>query len=272
MGLRSPLAFVPLRGAMIPEPAAIRFERWEFVWHPPTTSSDGRSEYGPMVAANTTGDEMDDIAYALQRFLSAIAYAYDLPVEDDADAQFLAGTGGDDPFNPSGRRIPRPYTSFVMGPAPAELSVPSSDDERLLAALAYYREGLNASSPFYRALAFRHVLDATFNVTNETRNKQPTPEAVARDAFVDATAPSADALNHRFYGMAVPPGRTLSAYLTDEVRNAVAHVLRPNARQVHPDQWFERRRMALDTRVMRTLARMAVEQRWPQPVVTTSTP
>jgi hypothetical protein len=230
------------------------------------TSNDGRSEYGPMVAALTTESEMDDIAYALQRFLSAVAYGYDEPVEDDTNAQFLVAQGGNDPFNPSGKRLARAYAPFIK-PAPTQISVPSSE-EGLHIALAYYREALNASSPFYRALAFRHVLDATFNVTSETRNKQPTPEAASRDAFVDAIAPPADELIIR-HGVVLQPETALSAHLTDEVRNAVAHVLRPNARQVHPDQWFERRRMSSDARLMQTLARKAVEQRWPQPVVVT---
>lgn len=265
LGLQSPLAFYrPLpRGSMLdakPEAVAIRFEGWEIVWHPPSEYRDERfdSQYGPMVAAIATDDEMDEIAYGLQRFLSAVAWAYDQPVEDEADAEFLGGEGGNDPFNPSGSRRARAHAGIFLREAPAEIEV-RNDVERLGVALAYYREGLNAGSPFYRCLAFRHVLDAVFGVQHETRQKQATPEAANRDLFIDSEAPSIPS-----YGL-VRSGEW-SAYLREEVRNAIAHVLRPTRRQVDPDHWSERKRLALDARLLKELARMAVEQHWPNAV------
>jgi hypothetical protein len=169
------------------------FEGREFVWHPPTEYEDelGRTEYGPMVAVVVAGDEDGQrAARSLQRFLSAAAFAYSEPVDDGATG--LGGDGESDGFHPFGSRAQRSHPYVRKAEAPAALIL--KEDKRLHLAVSYYREGLNASSPFYRCVAFRNVLDATYDVEHETetmrgtRRRKPTNRAAARDAFVDATA------------------------------------------------------------------------------------
>jgi hypothetical protein len=264
LGLRTPLVFHSTAPEIIdwrevpPEAVGIEFEGREFVWHPPMEREDemGRSDYGPMVAV-VYSEEADRQAAAavLQRFLSAIAFVHE-EVVDDAGASGLGGDGESDPYHPFGARMQRSHAVLHVAEAPAALIV--VDDPVLRVALSYYREGLNASSPFYRCVAFRNVLDAVYGVEHEThgRSRIPTPEAAARDAFIDAAAAGAS------FGQAPMPQKGWARYLRDEVRNALAHVKRTGRREVYPDDLPERVRLIGDARVMQRLARTAIHQRW----------
>lgn len=268
VALRSPLAFWhprPLTAEAMhapPEAVAIRFESRSFVWHPPMEREDemGRSTFGPMLAA-VLGDN-DDLtltAHAGLRFLSAVAFYYDVPVQDEARG-FIGGDGETDPFIPHGHRAQQPYPYVRRADAPSEVVV--QPDRALQIALAYYREGLNAASPFYRCLAFRNVVDVTHEVLRETVGSSVTSEAAARDAFIDEVAPRYAAAS----GVAEPPAGW-SHYLRDEVRNALAHVLRkPGRRQVNPDDPSERPRLEFDGVLLQRLAKAAVDKRWPDAV------
>jgi hypothetical protein len=263
VGLRSPLAFqLPGRrtGDWLkapPDTVGIEFEGREFVWHPPTEHGDelGRSQYGPMVAVLITDDEDGRLAArSLQRFLSAAAFAYEEPVDDGSGG--LGGDGEPDAYHPFGARAQRSHPYVRKAEAPAALVV--QDHSALRLALSYFREGLNASSPFYRCVAFRNVLDAVYEVEHETAAGAPTPEAAARDAFIDAMAANVAG----WYSMTTP-ARGWADYLREEVRNALAHVNRMGRREVNPDDPVERVRLRQDATVMRQLAKAAIEQRWP---------
>jgi hypothetical protein len=160
VGLRSALAF-QLPGPNTvdwlkapPDTVGIKFEGREFVWHPPMDYDDalGGTQYGPMVATLTTDDaDYRAAAESLQRFLSAVAFAYNQPVDQGSG---LGGDGEPDAFHPfGGGRVPRSYPYIYKEEASAALVV--QDDKTLRVALAYYREGLNASSPFYRSTRLR---------------------------------------------------------------------------------------------------------------------
>lgn len=271
LGLQSPLAFGKLdetsrdwlKAPAVP--VAIEFEGRTFLWHPPFEREDelGRTEYGPMVAVVIADD--DDGKHAapvLQRFLSAIAYYFEQPVDDGGGG--VGGDGGSDPFNPFGHRQQRAHPYIYKADAPASIATVQDQDAQV--ALAYFREGLNASSPFYRCVAYRNVLDVVFGVVSETVAGAPTAEAAKRDAFIDANATRISA----WYSRAAPT-RGWADYLREEVRNALAHVNRSGRREINPDDPSERVRINDDSTVMRQLARDAVADRWPH-AVTTVTP
>lgn len=268
VGLRSPLAFQlpgPLTGDRLKAPAdavGIEFEGRQFVWHPPLEYEDelGRSQYGPMVAVVIADDEDGRLAArSLQRFLSAAAFAYEQPVDDGAGG--LGGDGGSDAYHPFGSRAERAHPYVYKAEAPASLVV--KDHEALRLALSFFREGLNANSPFYRCVAFRNVLDAVFEVEHETgaqpgsRKRTPTKEATARDAFIDVNATAVAGWYSK-----TTPSQGWADYLRDEVRNALAHVKRTGRREINPDDPAERVRLMSDARLMQQLANAAIEQRW----------
>jgi hypothetical protein len=273
VALRSPLAFrapgLPTVEAIeaSPEAAAIRFEGREFVWHPPFNVDDvlGHSEYGPMlVAVYEHEDERQEVARALQRFMSAASYLYAQPVED-AGYGSTAGSGVSDPFNPHGHRVAKAHLLLFKSDAPAELVVHAGDgdEDALRLALAACREATNAGSPFYQCLAFRNVLDAVYAVREEKRDGAVTAEAAARDAFVESSA----AAVARGMGRETP-SRGWADYMRDEVRNALSHVIRESGRvQVNPDDPTDRVRLRNDAPLMAYLARAAIETRWPRAVL-----
>src|SRR5687768_6562965 len=117
-------------------------------------------------------DESGPAAESLQRFLSAAAFKYDEPVED-VHYGGRPTSGEADPFNLPATRAQRAYLLIKQADAPASLRV--TDDPALWLALALFREGKNAGSPFYKCLAFRHALDATHDVARETIHRLPSP-------------------------------------------------------------------------------------------------
>lgn len=270
VALRTPLAFwVRLSGDITerpsaPDTVAIQFEDWELVWHPPMDSDAGDlgvMHYGPMVSVVLeTQSERSSAEDALQRFLSAVAFAYDQPVED-VTYEGTPASGELDPLNPYGARTERAYSWLYRADAPERVLV--MDEPVLRLALALYREGLNSGSPFYRCLAFRAVLDAIHGVEHETRQGTPTPEALTRDQFIDSAA---SAIAGR--SSMQTPTSGWSNYLRDEVRNAVAHVLRPGRRELNPDVPADRRTIARDGRLLQGLAREAIRRDWPRGVET----
>ena len=266
VGLRSPLAFQRPGQPNIdylkapPDTVGIEFDRREFVWHPPMEYEDelGRSEYGPMVAVVIADDEDGRAAArSLRRFLSAVAFEFEQPVDDGGGG--LGGDGESDAYHPFGHRAQRVHPYVYKAPALRSIAV--EDDDALRLALAYFREGLNASSSFYRCVAFRNVLDAVFDVEQETQGGSPTAAAQERDRSIDEYAPRFAA-----WGSIQTPAGGWSAYLRDEVRNALAHVNRTRRREVDPDDPTERVRLSQDALLIERLAKAAIEQRWPKGV------
>jgi hypothetical protein len=215
-----------------------------------------------MVAVLISDDADGKVAaVSLQRFLTAVAFQYDLAVDDGGGD--LGGDGENDAYHPFASRDPRAFVAIFKAEAPLGIRVEA--DERLAVALAYYREGLNATSPFYRCVAFRNVLDAVFEVEQETvrGTHTATAEAATRDSFVDANASRIAG----WFNDPTPAGGW-AEYLREEVRNALAHVNRAGTRtEVNPDNPTDRVRLKRDARVMQRIARAAIEVTWPDAVV-----
>jgi hypothetical protein len=265
VGLRTPLAFrlpgrltIRLLDAPL-DSVGIDFDGRRFVWHPPVDYKDetGTTQYGPMVSVMVSDDLRDSSAsVTLQQFLSAASHLYAQPVEDVHYGSTPA-SGETDEFNPSGARAQRSFIATHVVEAPVSLFVATDDSLRL--ALALSRESANASSPFYSCLASWNMLNAVFEVMNETARQVATQEAAQRDAFIEAHA----GLFAEWHHVPKPP-RGWALYFRDEVRNALAHVKRPAGKSVvNPDDPRARVRLRNDAAVLRELGAEAVNERWP---------
>jgi hypothetical protein len=244
-----------------PETVGIQFEGREFVWHPPMArewEDLGVLADGPMVSVVVTDDDdKREAARSLQRFLSAVAFEFDQPAEDVSYGGG-GGSGETDPYHWSGPRAPQAFAWIAKHAAPLAIEVDA--DRRLRVALAYYREGLNAGSPFYKVLAFWNVLASAFEVEYETprQSSTPTAEAQRRDDFIRHRAPQFAWRGRRAPHMS----GDLAVYLRDEARNAIAHVLRKGRREIDPDDPSERVRLSDDAWLLHRVARAAILEFW----------
>ncbi len=261
--VRSPIAFRRSTGRLSiavikqpPETVGIEFEGRLFVWHffePQEDPRFGHVEDGPS-ATTVLEDESDwgGAAADLQRFLSALAFNHDQP----ADATTYGGTADTDPYKPAMWRARRSYESWMISEPYAKISLRPETNLRL--AVAYYREGLNAVSPFYKFLAFWNSLDAVFDAESNPS---------ARDTFLDKTAPQyAATWDDKYHPFPKNPAQALR----EDSRNAIAHVLRRKGkRTIDPDQAHDRMRLDRESRLLHSLTRAAIEKKYPYPVVAT---
>jgi hypothetical protein len=225
----------------------IEFNGREFGWLKLEPTHGGDYTPGPTVTTMVERDveeEWNAAREVLQRFLSALAFEYDIRIEA---RPMSGGSGESELLHPYGARDVSDATGLLLHVAPIRVMV--SHDASLQLALAVYREGLNAGSPFYGFLAFWNVLEATFDGSRTHRN-----------SFLRAEAPSSP--------WAVPFTGNVATHLRKASRNAVAHVIRddPSDTSIDPDLPNDRERLELETRWLRDLARKAMVERWPDPV------
>jgi hypothetical protein len=163
------------------------------------------------------------------------------------------GSGVTDPFHPAIHRAPRTHVGWMLTEPPDAIVVRPETNVRV--ALAYFREGLNAGSPFYRFLAFWNSIDATFGVTRD---------ATRRDAFIRSFAPR---VRSRWDGRRFPFPSDLAVALRDDSRHAIAHVLRdPGGQQVDPDSGTDRDRLTTEADALKWIAEEALRSEYPDPV------
>jgi hypothetical protein len=271
IALRTPLRFHSRAPDFAPpaielgktETVAFEFEGRTFVWHvfdpTPASTPFGEQRWAPTVSV-VHDDDVDrpEAAASVARLLSALAFHYNLIV--DVDGPFYAtGSGESDPFRPA---IARAIDTFATGwtePAPERIEV--VDDQRLRLALAVYREGVNAQSPYLGFLAYWGVLDAVYG-----------PHRKDVDAFVNAEASKGGGLED--YAKRVdakwtaPEDETVAAYLRDHSRNAIAHVIRgrDDLPHIDPDDPAARVRLGAEGYWVREIARRAILTEWPNAV------
>jgi hypothetical protein len=260
--VRSPIAFRrkfsdrPERFLEKPETVGIKFDGRLFVWHAfPDLQPDpffGDRELGPSVTTLLTDDDdYADVATELERFLSALAYHYDQPAEVTA----YGSSGERDPFHPSITRAPRTHAGWMMAESYEVIRL-QRNPPAVLQAIAYFREGLNAGSPFYRFMAYWNCIDATFDGDIERRSE-----------FLRRTVPLFRGRWDDRFDFPKDPVK----YFWEESRNAVAHAVRHSRRSIDPDADHDRRRLDDESRFLNLIARRAIEREFDRPVMTGDT-
>jgi hypothetical protein len=239
-----------------PETVGIEFDDRLFVWHAfPDQEPDpifGPRELGPSVTTVlAAGEEYAVVATELERFLSALAYHYEQPAEVVA----YGSSGEQDAYHPSITRAPRTHAGWMMA-EPYEVIRLTREPPAVLPALAYFREGLNAGSPFYRFLAYWNCIEAVFDGNWQRR-----------DLFVADTVPLYRARWEDWFPFPDDPVR----YFWDESRNAIAHAVRGSRRSIDPDADQDRRRLDAESRFFQIIARRAIDDEFGRPVLTGDT-
>lgn len=220
---------------------AIEFDQLRCIWH------DGREEadhqYWPVVSLEATGGG-SDAAVAINRFLSALCFVYDMPMS----VASTAGAGFKKELDLPLIAQPGYGARVLMSPISA---IAVEADERLRLTLGLHREGRSATSPFYRYLALYNSLDAAFDNHEQERDE------FARAGLVSADLPSSSD----------GPDFDWAEYLRDSLRNAVAHaVRRPGKPVLDPDEATDRAALHQAAEHIARLIRLRVQTRWPEGV------
>jgi len=201
--------------------------------------------------------DLEDARTSVARFVSALVWEYDLLIDTRR-------------FNTSGEVSPtyRPvnvemdaFPGTMMHPAPASVEV--THDDRLRLALAVLREGVNASTPYLAYFAFFNAIDTAFDGKLADVN-----------AFINAEATGTAGLETYVRKVIADPRAwtrptgDFAEYIRTHGRDAIAHVVRsaPTLPEVDPDRPQERDRLIAESWWLRSLARRAIEKRWPDPV------
>lgn len=239
-----------------PETVGIEFAGRLFVWHAfPTirnheAPSVGHEEWGPTVTV-VVEDEDDEGAAAddLQRFLTALAFWLHQP----AEAVSFGSSGESDPFHPAIHRALRTHVGWMLAEPPAAISM--RREPRLRVALAYFREALNAGSPFYRFLAFWNSLEAAVGMTRDS---------TSRDRLINSLA---ERVRETVWDARYPFPPDLASALRDDSRHAIAHVLRdPGGREIDPDRAADRVRITSEADALSWITENAIKTAFPDPV------
>ncbi|WP_369927546.1 methylamine utilization protein MauJ [Xanthomonas sp. NCPPB 2632] len=199
----------------------------------------GTPDRAPTVCLNArahglTATEARD---AIHRFGSSMAWAGDWRFET---TMWMSGTH---PFG-IGRMLGGIAQDFFDV---EELSAIA--DEDAATALAFFREGISAHSPFYGFLNLYKVIGFIH------------PDGTRRGAWFDAALPALTEANAaaRLAELAAA-GINASTYLRDEGRHAIAHAERGT--YVNPDRGIDHLRITRDLPIMQALARRAIEERF----------
>lgn len=243
-----------------PETVGIEFEERLIVWHyfqPRDDPDFGYEEFGPsatVVYAADSEEERLAAADSLQRFLSALAFHFEQPVDT---VGLFSGSSTTDPYGPAIVRHRKQFMWWSLHDPPAKLEV--RPERSLRVGLAYFREGVNATSPFYSFLAFWNCLDAVFDVVTDPGR---------RDQFIRTVTPR---FEDEWEGDSLPAD--MAKHLERESRHALAHVIRePGRRRVNPDEAQDRVRLTYESRLLRRVARAAIEEEFPDAVSATLIP
>ncbi len=203
------------------------FEGREITWH------ELGPEFYPSVAiAIDDNEDYDDAIGVVLRFLSALAYYTQMPV-DVVDLQ------GGAPSRRDEQRVLRPRQLGALLTNPTRIRLPP--DDRARKAIGFWREGRSERNPFYGFLAYWKVLELVIG---------DDPRKIV--AWIDAHS-------------GVQPG--LGEELNDRCRDAVSHGARSRRSKTvaDPDDPRDRKRMDEARYQLMSLAQRAIDGTWPHP-------
>jgi hypothetical protein len=227
------------------EVCSIQFGDRVFEWHSNLVAVDGDGRDFPTITTMARdGDDQESVDADTQRLLSALCFQHHTGLTADAPGD----TGAAGRFDRAVLRAPGGTTGGLIARAPAEVHV--VDDPVLRHALALYREGVTAASPFYGFLALWNALDVLFD-----------GDEGARDAYLGTVQAGSGVVA----GWDSFPA-DLAAYLRESSRNAVAHAVRVGRPVVDPDLPADRHRLQRDARLLEGLVYARVHDRWSHPV------
>jgi hypothetical protein len=220
-----------------PDTIGVEFRDRLFVWHAfpsPDRPGPGKEDAGPTVTV-LVGDDEDAVRAAddAQRFVSAIAFYHQEP----AETLYAQVTDITEDYTSAVNRAPRTTRwGWTLARSPTTITLRTEANVQL--AIAYYREELNAGSPFFGFLAFWNSLEATFSVPERGR-KGRGAAITARNDFIRAFALNA----RKAWRPDIPFPTDLADALEGDSRHAIAHVLRrPGERTIDPDVSADRAR------------------------------
>jgi hypothetical protein len=134
------------------EPMSIWFERRRFTWHP------GSEDNLPVVTVPLRDpDNFDQERFALERFLSALSYAFGYGITVYSAAASGNKTEYDPPF------LQQPRLKGTIFPAPDELVV--TNDQELSLCLGLIREGMSSNSKALQFLSYWKVVEVAVGET-----------------------------------------------------------------------------------------------------------
>jgi predicted RNA-binding protein YlxR (DUF448 family) len=183
------------------------------------------------------GHSVEEARQQILQFASALAW------RENAKVEIFLWTGGGRPHGVG--KIRGRTTQYFFE---AE-GLPEIADETALCALAFYREGLSISNPFFAFLSFYKTI-ATIHRNGRERG-QWISQALERLDANKAKNRVEELRNTQ---------ADIGKYLYDEGRNAIAHAELESF--VNPDRIEDHERIRKDLPVMRNLAAIAIEEKF----------
>lgn len=213
----------------------VDYERCRFLLMPSQLFTEGRhSQPAIGIEAESQGLSAEDARVRILEFASALSW------QDGLQLEVVGWSGGN---------LPRPVgrTPMRMVSEDFELrTLPVGATDAAKTAMAFYREAVSTSNPFYSYLSFYKA----FSVAVDKRS---------RGTWIDG------ALNNLSGRAAVArrevhlrDGTNVSEQLYDRNRHSIAHADKEPF--VNPDRDLDRQQIALDLPIMRELAERAIAQ------------
>lgn len=218
--------------------AWLEFRGHVYRWRNRTANS-----YPIAISVYGKGETDRDVALRTFRFLSHLSFQFGEGIE----CNFWVGSMSR--FNPA---VSNPFKQGASGvPEGVFREIQGKDAKRLDLALSLYREGISSNSTFYQMLSYFKVVQLAFN---EKRKLV--------DAWIDTNAPKTWAYKESNFQVDLSKsGMTLSGYLHEASRNAIAHVnLGSKKSVVDPDDVDHHRRVHSVLPLVRQLAQEAIKQ------------
>jgi hypothetical protein len=201
------------------------------------------SSYPVLIATYADGERDNDVELRAFKAMSHLSFVFDASIE------IHGWVGSINRFNPAisnswrrgySQQVPDGYFQEVKG----------KDQARLDFALSLYREGVSSGSPFYSFLNFYKIIQFAFR-------ENPRPIIT----WIDANAPKMSSFkDEHFQKDFAAFGKTVSDYLWEANRNAIAHVNLASGKEVvDPDNVTHLRRVNSALNLIKDLAQEAIK-------------
>ncbi len=216
----------------------IDFRGHKYRWVNGTASS-----YPVLIATYADGETNVDVELRSFKAMSHFSFVFDRKIEIDG------WVGSINRYNPAISN-PRRRNFFEVVPEGYFQEVKGKNQEHLDFALSLYREGMSSSSPFYRFLNFYKIIQFAFHEK---------PSKIT--SWIESNAPSLFSFNNDHFQRDFSAfGGTVTSYLYEANRNAIAHVNLASGKEVvDPDNVLHLRRVNSALYLIKDLAQEAIK-------------